>query len=223
MINACQHRGATLTRDEQGQPVDVHLPVSTPGATRATGGSVKVKAPGEYCEGFDKSTRGLKKARIESYKGFVFVSLDVDGTDSAARRTWATRKHLLRHDRRAVGRPANWKCCRAGPPIPTTATGNCRTKTASTVITSAPCTTTTCPRCKHRQQTNAEKGDHRQRHARLQQTRRRRCRDRRRLVLVQQRPQRAVQRHAEPGGASGLRDHDAAPGRGIRPGTRPSG
>ena len=31
---------------------------------------------------FDKATRGLKKARIESYKGFVFVSLDVDGSDS---------------------------------------------------------------------------------------------------------------------------------------------
>ena len=40
---------------------------------------VKVKAPGEYPEGFDKATRGLKKARIQSYRGFVFVSLDVAG------------------------------------------------------------------------------------------------------------------------------------------------
>ncbi len=42
---------------------------------------VKVKAPGEYPEGFDKATRGLKKARIQSYRGFVFVSLDVAGED----------------------------------------------------------------------------------------------------------------------------------------------
>ncbi|MNM95532.1 Anthranilate 1,2-dioxygenase large subunit [compost metagenome] len=43
---------------------------------------MKVKAPGEYSEGFDKATRGLKKARIESYNGFVFVSLNVEGTDT---------------------------------------------------------------------------------------------------------------------------------------------
>ncbi|SIT49157.1 anthranilate dioxygenase large subunit (fragment) [Paraburkholderia ribeironis] len=41
-----------------------------------------MKAPGEYCEDFDKATRGLKKARIASYKGFVFVSLDVEATET---------------------------------------------------------------------------------------------------------------------------------------------
>ncbi len=42
----------------------------------------KGQGAGEYPEGFDKATRGLKKARIESYKGFVFISLDVEGTDT---------------------------------------------------------------------------------------------------------------------------------------------
>lgn len=43
---------------------------------------VKVKAPNEYCEDFDKSSRGLKQGRIASYRGFVFVSLDTQATDS---------------------------------------------------------------------------------------------------------------------------------------------
>src|SRR5471030_1813977 len=49
---------------------------------KSDGRLVKVKAPGEYPEGFDKATRGLKKARIQSYKGFVFISLDVHADNS---------------------------------------------------------------------------------------------------------------------------------------------
>lgn len=51
-------------------------------------GATKRRAPGEgqgageYPEGFDKATRGLKKARIDSYKGFVFISLDVHADNS---------------------------------------------------------------------------------------------------------------------------------------------
>jgi anthranilate 1,2-dioxygenase (deaminating, decarboxylating) large subunit len=43
---------------------------------------VKVKAPSEYPQDFDLDAHSLKKARIESYKGFVFISLDVEGTDT---------------------------------------------------------------------------------------------------------------------------------------------
>ncbi|MBN3751577.1 anthranilate 1,2-dioxygenase large subunit [Paraburkholderia sp. Tr-20389] len=81
MINACQHRGATLTRMSKGNQSTFTCPFHA-WCYKNDGRLVKVKAPGEYCEDFDKSTRGLKKARIASYKGFVFVSLDVDGTDT---------------------------------------------------------------------------------------------------------------------------------------------
>lgn len=81
LINACQHRGATLTRVGKGNQSTFTCPFHA-WCYKSDGRLVKVKAPGEYPEGFDKATRGLKKARIQSYKGFVFVSLDVQGTDS---------------------------------------------------------------------------------------------------------------------------------------------
>jgi len=81
LINACQHRGATLTRVSKGNQSTFTCPFHA-WCYKSDGRLVKVKAPGEYPEGFDKATRGLKKARIESYKGFVFVSLDTLGSDS---------------------------------------------------------------------------------------------------------------------------------------------
>ncbi|WP_166366573.1 anthranilate 1,2-dioxygenase large subunit [Pseudomonas akapageensis] len=81
LINACQHRGATLTRVGKGNQSTFTCPFHA-WCYKSDGRLVKVKAPGEYPEGFDKATRGLKKARIESYKGFVFISLDVNGSDS---------------------------------------------------------------------------------------------------------------------------------------------
>jgi anthranilate 1,2-dioxygenase (deaminating, decarboxylating) large subunit len=81
LINACQHRGTTLTRVGKGNQSTFTCPFHA-WCYKSDGRLVKVKAPGEYPEDFDKATRGLKKARIESYKGFVFVSLDVNGRDS---------------------------------------------------------------------------------------------------------------------------------------------
>lgn len=81
LINACQHRGTTLTRVGKGNQSTFTCPFHA-WCYKSDGRLVKVKAPGEYPEGFDKATRGLKKARIESYKGFVFISLNVQGTDS---------------------------------------------------------------------------------------------------------------------------------------------
>jgi anthranilate 1,2-dioxygenase (deaminating, decarboxylating) large subunit len=81
LINACQHRGATLTRVGKGNQSTFTCPFHA-WCYKSDGRLVKVKAPGEYPEGFDKATRGLKKARIESYKGFVFISLDAGGSDS---------------------------------------------------------------------------------------------------------------------------------------------
>ena len=81
LINACQHRGTTLTRVGKGNQSTFTCPFHA-WCYKSDGRLVKVKAPGEYPEGFDKATRGLKKARIESYKGFVFISLDVHGSNS---------------------------------------------------------------------------------------------------------------------------------------------
>ncbi|MBO3278028.1 anthranilate 1,2-dioxygenase large subunit [Pseudomonas schmalbachii] len=81
LVNACQHRGATLTRVGKGNQSTFTCPFHA-WCYKSDGRLVKVKAPGEYPEGFDKATRGLKKARIESYKGFVFISLDTAASDS---------------------------------------------------------------------------------------------------------------------------------------------
>ncbi|MFF7705920.1 anthranilate 1,2-dioxygenase large subunit [Pseudomonas sp. NPDC007930] len=81
LINACQHRGATLTRVGKGNQSTFTCPFHA-WCYKSDGRLVKVKAPGEYPEGFDKATRGLKKARIQSYKGFVFISLDAAGQDT---------------------------------------------------------------------------------------------------------------------------------------------
>lgn len=83
LINACQHRGTTLTRVGKGNQSTFTCPFHA-WCYKSDGRLVKVKAPGEYPEGFDKATRGLRKARIESYKGFVFISLNVEGSDSLA-------------------------------------------------------------------------------------------------------------------------------------------
>lgn len=81
LVNACQHRGTTLTRVGKGNQSTFTCPFHA-WCYKSDGRLVKVKAPSEYPADFDKATRGLKKARIESYKGFVFVSLDVKANDT---------------------------------------------------------------------------------------------------------------------------------------------
>jgi anthranilate 1,2-dioxygenase (deaminating, decarboxylating) large subunit len=81
LVNACQHRGATLTRVCKGRQAAFACPFHA-WTYKPDGRLIKVKAPSEYPEDFDLAAHSLKKARIESYKGFVFISLDVDGTDS---------------------------------------------------------------------------------------------------------------------------------------------
>lgn len=80
LINACQHRGTTLARMSRGNQ-SVFTCSFHAWCYKSNGQLVKVKAPGEYPEGFDKATRGLKRGRIESYKGFVFVNLDAAGDE----------------------------------------------------------------------------------------------------------------------------------------------
>lgn len=81
LVNACQHRGATLARVCKGRQAAFTCPFHA-WTYKTDGRLVKVKAPSEYPEDFDLAAHSLKKARIESYKGFVFISLDLEGTDS---------------------------------------------------------------------------------------------------------------------------------------------
>ena len=81
LVNACEHRGATLIRASKGNQSTFTCPFHA-WCYKSDGRLVKVKAPGEYAPDFDKSTRGLKQGRIANYRGFIFVSLDTAGTDT---------------------------------------------------------------------------------------------------------------------------------------------
>src|SRR5574338_567220 len=81
LVNACQHRNATLTRVGKGRQSTFVCSFHA-WTFRSDGKLLKVKAPGEYPEDFDLASRDLKRARIASYKGFVFINLDTEGTES---------------------------------------------------------------------------------------------------------------------------------------------
>jgi anthranilate 1,2-dioxygenase (deaminating, decarboxylating) large subunit len=81
LINACAHRGATLTRLCKGRQAAFACSFHA-WTFKSDGKLLKVKAPGQYPEDFDLSKHNLKKARIASYKGFVFINLDNDGSES---------------------------------------------------------------------------------------------------------------------------------------------
>ena len=72
LVNACQHRGATLTRLSKGRQSTFVCSFHA-WTFRSDGKLLKVKAPSEYPADFDLASRNLKKARIQSYKGFVFI------------------------------------------------------------------------------------------------------------------------------------------------------
>ncbi len=77
LINACQHRGATLTRVCRGNQSTFTCPFHA-WCYKTDGRLVKVKAENEYQAGFDKSKRGLRKALISNYKGFIFINLNTE-------------------------------------------------------------------------------------------------------------------------------------------------
>lgn len=83
LVNACSHRGTTLTRVSCGHQTTFTCPFHA-WTYKNDGKLLKVKAPDEYPEGFDLSQRNLRRVRIESYKGFVFVNLDVSGVQTLA-------------------------------------------------------------------------------------------------------------------------------------------
>ena len=73
-VNACRHRGTTLVRECNGRRSRFSCPFH--GWTYGSDGRLLgVKDPELYGT-LDKSALGLATARIESYRGFVFVCLD---------------------------------------------------------------------------------------------------------------------------------------------------
>lgn len=80
MLNACQHRGATVEQRSCGNKKLFICPFHS-WSYRNDGSLVScgdVKAAG-YTEAFDKKALGLARiARVESYRGFIFGSLNAD-------------------------------------------------------------------------------------------------------------------------------------------------
>jgi benzoate/toluate 1,2-dioxygenase alpha subunit len=76
-VNICSHRGATLCRTSKGSASN--FVCSFHGwAFDAQGNllSAMNEEGAGYPEGFDKSKRGLTKVRLESYRGFLFATLN---------------------------------------------------------------------------------------------------------------------------------------------------
>ena len=116
LINACSHKGAMLCRRKKDNRGTFTCPFH--GWTfRNNGKLLKVKDPrgADYPEQFNtEGSHDLTKvARFESYRGFLFGSLNPD----------------------VVPLVEFLGCSRAPPPTPTTATGRCRPRTAPTATT----------------------------------------------------------------------------------------
>ena len=94
LSNSCSHRGTTLTRMYKGNQANFVCPFHA-WCYKNDGKLLKVKAPTEYCEQtFDKSKLGLKKGLVQSYRGFVFVNLDVQSPTSLEDFLGDTKKFL---------------------------------------------------------------------------------------------------------------------------------
>lgn len=77
MVNICTHRGATLCRKIKGSTGDFSC--SFHGWTFDLDGNLQSavsESRAGFPEGFDKSTRGLRKVRVENYRGFIFGTLN---------------------------------------------------------------------------------------------------------------------------------------------------
>jgi phenylpropionate dioxygenase-like ring-hydroxylating dioxygenase large terminal subunit len=77
-LNRCAHRGTSLVEDERGCAKRFTCPYH--GWTYANDGRLlSVPFPESYGDSFDRSTLGLGRVRVESYRGFVFGTLNQVG------------------------------------------------------------------------------------------------------------------------------------------------
>lgn len=77
LVNICTHRGATLCRKIKGSTGDFSCTFH--GWSFDLDGNLRSavsEARAGFPEGFDKSARGLRKVRVENYRGFIFGTLD---------------------------------------------------------------------------------------------------------------------------------------------------
>jgi nitrite reductase/ring-hydroxylating ferredoxin subunit len=131
-INACSHRGAMLCRYKRGNKATYTCPFH--GWTFNNGGKLlKVKDPegAGYPEGFNKDgSHDLKKvARFESYRGFLFGSLNGDVKPLTEFLGEAAKIIDMIVDQSTEHRR-----------IPSRATGSCKLKTALTATMFPRCT-----------------------------------------------------------------------------------
>src|SRR5262249_5768379 len=74
LINRCAHRGAKVVNERKGNAAT--LSCLYHGWSYDTDGRlVGVPVPEGCAPGFDREEYGLKRARVETYRGFVFASL----------------------------------------------------------------------------------------------------------------------------------------------------
>lgn len=81
LANACRHRGATLVRVTKGNQRGFACPFHA-WCYGSDGRHLKVKDPAQYAGSIDPANYGLNEARIASYKGFIFINLDITSTQS---------------------------------------------------------------------------------------------------------------------------------------------
>lgn len=77
LVNICTHRGSTLCRKLKGSTGDFSC--SFHGWTFDLDGNLRSavsESRAGFPEGFDKSALGLRKVRVESYRGFIFGTLN---------------------------------------------------------------------------------------------------------------------------------------------------
>jgi len=79
LVNICTHRGSTLCRKIKGSTGDFSC--SFHGWSFDLDGNLRSavsESRAGFPEGFDKSTLGLRKVRVDSYRGFIFGTLNPD-------------------------------------------------------------------------------------------------------------------------------------------------
>lgn len=84
MVNICTHRGATLCRSSKGSATDFTCPFH--GWSFDLRGNLvapMAEEGGGYPAGFDKSRLGLRRVRLENYRGFLFGTLNSSAEDLA--------------------------------------------------------------------------------------------------------------------------------------------
>jgi phenylpropionate dioxygenase-like ring-hydroxylating dioxygenase large terminal subunit len=80
MFNRCTHRGATICREEKGNSKVFTCPYHG-WAFKNTGELAGMPWPSGYAKDMDRSDLDLSHIRVESYRGFIFGTLNMEAPD----------------------------------------------------------------------------------------------------------------------------------------------